>query len=85
VHARAARRSQRTDHRRHAAKVRELTADLNEEGLRVCGPIKQMPPTARPTAGPTSATTLVGYIGSWTRPQGIVGASLKALAEHGWR
>jgi Mg2+-importing ATPase len=67
------------------AKMRELTADLNEEGLRVVAvAIKQMPPT-RETYGLADECelTLVGYIAFLDPPKESTAPALKALADHG--
>jgi Mg2+-importing ATPase len=67
------------------AKMRELTADFNEEGLRVVAvAIKQMPPT-RETYGQRdeSDLTLVGYIAFLDPPKESTAPALKALADHG--
>src|SRR6267154_1856191 len=67
------------------AQVRELTADLNEEGLRVVAvAIKQMPP-ARETYSKADECdlTLVGYIAFLDPPKESSAPALKALADHG--
>jgi Mg2+-importing ATPase len=67
------------------AKMRELTADLNEEGLRVVAvAIKEMPPT-RETYGQRDECdlTLVGYISFLDPPKESTAPALKALADHG--
>jgi Mg2+-importing ATPase len=67
------------------AKMRELTADLNEEGLRVVAvAIKEMPPT-REMYGQRdeSDLTLVGYISFLDPPKESTAPALKALADHG--
>jgi Mg2+-importing ATPase len=66
-------------------RMRELTADLNEEGLRVVAvAIKEMPP-ARETYGlaDESDLTLVGYIAFLDPPKESTAPALKALADHG--
>ena len=67
------------------AKVRELTADLNEEGLRVVAvAIKQMPPTRETYSRADECDlTLVGYIAFLDPPKESSAPALKALAEHG--
>ena len=67
------------------ARMRELTADLNEEGLRVVAvAIKEMPPT-RETYGLRDECdlTLVGYIAFLDPPKESTAPALKALADHG--
>src|SRR5258708_14075852 len=67
------------------AKQRALTADLNEEGLRVVAvAIKEMPPT-RETYGQRAECdlTLVGYISFLDPPKESTAPALKALADHG--
>jgi len=67
------------------AKMRELTADLNEEGLRVVAvAIKEMPPT-REIYGQADERdlTLVGYISFLDPPKESTAPALKALADHG--
>jgi Mg2+-importing ATPase len=67
------------------AKVRELTADLNEEGLRVVAvAIKQMPPTRETYSRADECDlTLVGYIAFLDPPKESSAPALKALADHG--
>jgi len=67
------------------AQVRELTADLNEEGLRVVAvAIKQMPPTRETySKADESDLTLVGYISFLDPPKESSAPALKALADHG--
>jgi P-type Mg2+ transporter len=67
------------------ARIRELTADLNEEGLRVVAvAIKEMPPV-RETYGLADEgdLTLVGYIAFLDPPKESTAPALKALADHG--
>jgi len=67
------------------ARMRELTADLNEEGLRVVAvAIRQMPP-ARETYGVRDECdlTLVGYIAFLDPPKDSTAPALKALSDHG--
>jgi P-type Mg2+ transporter len=67
------------------ARVRELTGDLNEDGLRVVAvAIKQMP-IDREICGlaDESELTLVGYIAFLDPPKESTAPALKALAEHG--
>jgi len=67
------------------AKMRELTADLNEEGLRVVAvAVKEMPPI-RETYGLRDECdlTLVGYIAFLDPPKESTAPALKALADHG--
>jgi Mg2+-importing ATPase len=67
------------------AQVRQLTADLNEEGLRVVAvAIKQMPPTRETySRGDECDLTLVGYIAFLDPPKESTAPALKALADHG--
>ncbi len=67
------------------ARVRELTGDLNEEGLRVVAvAIKRMPPD-REIYGlaDESGLTLIGYIAFLDPPKESTAPALRALAEHG--
>ncbi len=67
------------------ARMRELTADLNEEGLRVVAvAIKEMPPV-REIYGQADECdlTLVGYIAFLDPPKESTAPALKALADHG--
>jgi Mg2+-importing ATPase len=67
------------------AQVRELTADLNEEGLRVVAvAIKEMPPTRETySRADECELTLVGYIAFLDPPKESSAPALKALADHG--
>jgi Mg2+-importing ATPase len=67
------------------ARMRELTADLNEEGLRVVAvAIKEMPPTRETYGLPDECDlTLVGYIAFLDPPKESTAPALKALADHG--
>jgi len=67
------------------ARMRELTADLNEEGLRVVAvAIKQMPPTRETySVRDECDLTLVGYIAFLDPPKESTAPALKALADHG--
>jgi Mg2+-importing ATPase len=67
------------------ARLRELTASLNEEGLRVVAvAVKELPP-AKETYGVAdeSDLTLIGYVTFLDPPKETAAPALKALAEHG--
>ncbi len=67
------------------ARMRELTADLNEEGLRVVAvAIKEMPPDRETySVRDECDLTLVGYISFLDPPKESTAPALKALADHG--
>jgi Mg2+-importing ATPase len=67
------------------ARVREVTASLNEEGLRVVAVASKELPPARETYGVAdeSDLTLIGYIAFLDPPKESSGPALKALKEHG--
>jgi Mg2+-importing ATPase len=67
------------------AQMRELTGDLNEEGLRVVAvAIKRMPPDRETYSLKDECDlTLVGYIAFLDPPKESTAPALKALAEHG--
>jgi P-type Mg2+ transporter len=67
------------------ATMRELTADLNEEGLRVVAvAIRQMPPVRETySLADECDLTLVGYIAFLDPPKDSTAPALKALADHG--
>ena len=67
------------------AQVRELTAGLNEEGLRVVAvAIKRMPPERETYSLKDECDlTLVGYIAFLDPPKESTAPALKALADHG--
>ncbi len=67
------------------ARVRELTASLNQQGLRVVAvAAKQLPPS-KETYGVAdeSELTLIGYVTFLDPPKETAAPALKALAEHG--
>ncbi|MEW5890068.1 MAG: magnesium-translocating P-type ATPase [Pseudomonadota bacterium] len=67
------------------ARIRQVTADLNEEGLRVVAvAMKEMPPT-QDTYGIADERelTLIGYVAFLDPPKESTAPALKALAEHG--
>jgi Mg2+-importing ATPase len=67
------------------ARVREVTASLNEEGLRVVAvAVKELPPS-KYTYGVADECdlTLVGYIAFLDPPKESSGPALKALRDHG--
>ncbi|MDE2585362.1 MAG: magnesium-translocating P-type ATPase, partial [Betaproteobacteria bacterium] len=67
------------------ARIRAVTADLNEDGLRVVAvAAKEMPPTHE-TYGVAdeSELTLIGYVAFLDPPKESTEPALKALAEHG--
>ncbi len=66
-------------------RIRAVTADLNEEGLRVVAvAAKEMPPT-QDTYGVAdeSGLTLIGYVAFLDPPKESTAPALTALAEHG--
>jgi Mg2+-importing ATPase len=67
------------------ARMRELTADFNEEGLRVVAvAIKEMPPAREVySIRDECELTLVGYIAFLDPPKESTAPALKALADHG--
>lgn len=67
------------------ARIREVTAALNEEGLRVVAvAMKEVPPTQE-TYGiaDEQELTLIGYVAFLDPPKESTAPALKALAEHG--
>ncbi len=67
------------------ARIRTITAELNEDGLRVVAVAsKEMPPTHE-TYGVAdeSALTLIGYVAFLDPPKESTAPALKALADHG--
>jgi len=66
-------------------RVRELTASLNEEGLRVVAVAAKELPPSKETYGVAdeSDLTLVGYVTFLDPPKESAAPALKALAEHG--
>ncbi|MBS0468803.1 MAG: magnesium-translocating P-type ATPase [Proteobacteria bacterium] len=66
------------------ARIRAVTADLNEEGLRVVAvAVREGPPTQQVYGlADESALTLVGYVAFLDPPKDSTAAALKALAEH---
>lgn len=67
------------------ARVRQVTAGLNEEGLRVVAvAMKEVPPT-RDTYGVAdeSGLTLIGYVAFLDPPKESTAPALRALAQHG--
>jgi Mg2+-importing ATPase len=67
------------------AQVREVTASLNEEGLRVVAvAAKELPPT-KEVYGVVDERdlTLIGYVTFLDPPKETAGPALKALADHG--
>ncbi|HEX7155620.1 MAG TPA: magnesium-translocating P-type ATPase, partial [Burkholderiaceae bacterium] len=67
------------------AAVREVTGDLNAEGLRVVAVAAREMPPVRETYGlaDESDLTLIGYIAFLDPPKESTAPALKALAEHG--
>ncbi|MBC3878307.1 magnesium-translocating P-type ATPase [Undibacterium sp. FT79W] len=66
-------------------RIRQITANLNEEGLRVVGvAAKELPPT-KDTYGlaDEGELTLIGYVAFLDPPKDSAAPALKALAEHG--
>ena len=66
-------------------RVRSVTADLNEQGLRVVAvAMKEVPPNKSAYAiGDEAELTLIGYIAFLDPPKESTAPALKALAEHG--
>lgn len=67
------------------AKIRSITAELNEEGLRVVAvAAKEMPSTNNSySVADEQALTLIGYIAFLDPPKESTAPALKALKEHG--
>lgn len=67
------------------AKIRSITADLNEEGLRVVAvAAKEMPATNNSySVTDEQALTLIGYIAFLDPPKESTAPAIKALKEHG--
>jgi P-type Mg2+ transporter len=67
------------------ARVRELTASLNEEGLRVVAvAAKELPPSKEVYGvADESELTLIGYVTFLDPPKETAAPALRALAEHG--
>ncbi|MDE2367312.1 MAG: magnesium-translocating P-type ATPase, partial [Betaproteobacteria bacterium] len=67
------------------ARIRSVTADLNEEGLRVVAvAVKELPPVKEIYGVADEAElTLVGYVTFLDPPKESAAPALKALAEHG--
>lgn len=67
------------------ARIRSVTADLNEEGLRVVAvAAKERPPTQEPySLADERELTLVGYVAFLDPPKESTAPALKALVEHG--
>ena len=68
-----------------ARRIREVTASLNEEGLRVVAvAVKELPPTKKDyRVADESDLTLIGYVAFLDPPKETAAPALKALAEHG--
>jgi len=67
------------------ARIREVTAALNEEGLRVVAvAVKELPPTQEVYGvADEAALTLIGYVAFLDPPKESTAPALKALAAHG--
>ena len=67
------------------ARVRQITRDLNEDGLRVVGvTVKEVPPSKTVYAVADEAgLTLIGYVAFLDPPMETTAPALKALADHG--
>ncbi|HEX8978370.1 MAG TPA: magnesium-translocating P-type ATPase [Parasulfuritortus sp.] len=67
------------------ARVRQVTADLNEEGLRVVAVAMKEVPPAKETYGiaDESELTLIGYVAFLDPPKESTALAIRALAEHG--
>jgi Mg2+-importing ATPase len=67
------------------ARVREVTASLNEQGLRVVAVAAKELPPAKEAYGVADETdlTLIGYVTFLDPPKESAAPALKALAEHG--
>ncbi|SHF02316.1 magnesium-translocating P-type ATPase [Thermomonas hydrothermalis] len=67
------------------ARIREVAAELNEEGLRVVAVAAKEVPPSKETYGVAdeSDLTLIGYVAFLDPPKESTPTALKALAEHG--
>lgn len=67
------------------SKIRTVTADLNEEGLRVVAVAAKEGPATQDTYGLADecGLTLIGYVAFLDPPKESTAPALKALAEHG--
>ncbi len=67
------------------ARIRQVTADLNEEGLRVVAvAARELPPTKEAYGiADEQELTLIGYVAFLDPPKESTAPALKALAEHG--
>jgi Mg2+-importing ATPase len=67
------------------ARIREVTAELNEEGLRVVAVAAKEVPPSKETYGVAdeSDLTLIGYVAFLDPPKESAAPAIKALAEHG--
>lgn len=67
------------------ARIREVTAALNEEGLRVVAVAAKEVPPSKETYGVAdeSELTLIGYVAFLDPPKESTAPAIKALAEHG--
>ncbi|QLQ00097.1 MAG: magnesium-translocating P-type ATPase [Burkholderiaceae bacterium] len=67
------------------ARIREVTADLNEEGLRVVAVAAKELPPVQETYGLADERelTLIGYVAFLDPPKESTAPALRALAEHG--
>ncbi|TCN86792.1 magnesium-translocating P-type ATPase [Shewanella fodinae] len=67
------------------ARIREVTAELNEEGLRVVAVAAKEVPPSKETYGVAdeSELTLIGYVAFLDPPKESTAPAIKALAEHG--
>jgi Mg2+-importing ATPase len=67
------------------ARIREVTADLNEEGLRVVAVAAKEVPPSKETYGVAdeSELILIGYVAFLDPPKESTAPAIKALAEHG--
>jgi len=67
------------------ARIREVTAELNEEGLRVVAVAAKEVPPSKETYGVAdeSELTLIGYVAFLDPPKDSAAPAIKALAEHG--
>ncbi|BCU06418.1 magnesium-translocating P-type ATPase [Allochromatium tepidum] len=66
-------------------RIREVTAELNEEGLRVVAVAAKEVPPSKETYGVAdeSELTLIGYVAFLDPPKESTAPAIKALAEHG--
>ena len=66
-------------------RIRTVTADLNEEGLRVVAVAAREGPPTQEVYGlaDESALTLIGYVAFLDPPKDSSAAALRSLAEHG--